>query len=140
VTAKNIKVVLNALNDFTADSVKEIVLDATSNLIEDTPRDTGWARNNWIPEIGPGTPGPVGDPERPRQAGAQQQQAVARIAIAYKLGMGIVTIYNNVPYINRLNKGHSKQAPSGFVQAAILRAVNGAGLGGSIANIANKSM
>lgn len=28
-------------------------------------------------------------------------------------------IYNDVPYIGRLNNGHSKQSPAGFVEAVI---------------------
>jgi hypothetical protein len=30
-----------------------------------------------------------------------------------------VYISNNLPYIDRLNKGHSKQAPAGFIESAI---------------------
>jgi formaldehyde-activating enzyme involved in methanogenesis len=32
-------------------------------------------------------------------------------------------VSNNVPYINRLNEGHSAQAPAGFVQQAVAKAV-----------------
>ena len=36
---------------------------------------------------------------------------------------GTAWVANNVPYITKLNGGSSKQAPSGFVQIAIARAV-----------------
>jgi hypothetical protein len=113
--------------------VKKIVLDATANLTEDTPRDLGWARNNWIPEIGPGPDAPAGSREESGISAAQaaQQQGIAAIAVTYRLGLGIITITNNVPYIVYLNEGSSQQAPAGFVQAAIFRAVQGANkLGG----------
>ena len=32
---------------------------------------------------------------------------------------GQTTVENRVPYINRLNEGHSKQAPAGFVENVI---------------------
>ena len=118
-----VRVIVRSLEGFPTKRVKRIVLNATANLTEDTPRDTGWARNNWIPEIGPGPNEPTGERENPDAAGAAQQQGIAAIAATYKLGMGIITISNNVPYIVFLNEGSSKQAAPGFVQAAILRAV-----------------
>lgn len=36
---------------------------------------------------------------------------------------GKIYITNNVPYINRLNNGWSRQAPSGFVERSITRGV-----------------
>ena len=46
-----IRVVVGAFEDFAEKIIKEITLEATANLIEDTPVDTGWARANWIPSI-----------------------------------------------------------------------------------------
>lgn len=126
----NVRIIVQSLESFTTRKVKRIVLDATANLTEDTPRDIGWARNNWIPEIGPGPMEPAGDREAPEAAAAEQQQGIASIAIGYKLGLGIITITNNVPYIIYLNEGSSQQAPAGFVQAAIFRAVQGANRSG----------
>lgn len=127
-----VRLVVRSLGRFTTDKVKRIVLDATANLIEDTPRDTGWARNNWVPEIGPGPDDPAGDRDNAGAARVAQQKGIASVAVGYKLGMGIVTITNNVPYIVMLNEGTSQQAPAGFVQAALFRAVHGAEKGGSL--------
>lgn len=128
----SLRFVLDVLNGFTEKHVKIITLDAVANLVEDTPRKTGWARANWIPSIGQptavdGSP-PTEDAAKSavRQRDAARESAIANIVSAYKLPMGRVFISNNVPYINRLNDGHSKQAPAGFVQAAILRAARGA--------------
>jgi hypothetical protein len=133
-----VRMIVRSLEGFTTRRVTRIVLNATANLTEDTPRDLGWARNNWIPEIGPGPDNPVGERTEAGAGAAQaaQQQGIAAIVVSYKLGMGIITISNNVPYIVYLNEGSSPQASPGFVQAAILRAVQDAekpgGGGGSL--------
>ena len=124
--------ITGSLEGFATRRVKKILLDATANLFEDTPRDLGWARKNWIPEIGPGPEAPAGDRKNISAATAEQQQGIAAIAVSYRLGLGIITITNNVPYIIYLNGGSSTQAPAGFVQAEIFRAVQGANKGGSL--------
>lgn len=118
-----VRVVVRAVRGFTETIVKKITLDVTANLIEDTPRDTGWARSNWVPTIGmpPAEEALVGSPEQVNTS--VQQSGIAKVATGYRLIQGAIFISNNVPYIGRLNDGSSKQAPSGFVQAAILRAV-----------------
>lgn len=124
-TSRAIKVVVRDLNGFVERTVKRIALNVVANLQEDTPVDTGWARANWIPEIGTPFEGTAGTREA-AEAGnvdvATQQFGIARIATGYKLGPPIY-ITNNVPYIETLNEGSSSQAPAAFVQAAILRAV-----------------
>jgi hypothetical protein len=39
--------------------------------------------------------------------------------LSYQLADGALWVANNVPYIRRLNYGHSSQAPAGFVEMAI---------------------
>lgn len=122
-----IRAIVKGLTDLTEQVVTKITLDVSANLIETTPVDTGWARANWAPAIG--TPniedlrGIVPDARDAASAGAQQQQALATVATGYKLSMGKVFVTNNVPYISRLNDGSSAQAPAGFVQRAIHKAV-----------------
>jgi hypothetical protein len=108
--------------------IVKITLDVNSNLIETTPRDTGWAASNWIPQIG--SPYSVNDlpsgeedikAALPGQRGAQQQ-AMTKV-ISYKLEAGAVFVSNNVPYIGKLNDGYSKKAPAGFVQEGVEKAV-----------------
>lgn len=126
VAQSNIRVVLREFRGFTERIVRRIVLDATANLTEDTPVDTGWARANWIPSIGAPPSQPTGSPTDVGAARAAQQQGVAAIAVGYTLEQGNVSITNNVPYIRRLNEGSSGQAPAMFVQSAIARALNNA--------------
>lgn len=112
---------MRSLARFAEKQVRALVLDVTANLVEDTPRDTSWARTNWLPSIGKAVEVPVNSPES--VSFGAQQVGLAAVATSYTLSKGKVFITNNVPYIQRLNDGWSKQAPAGFVQAAILRAV-----------------
>jgi len=133
--APNIRVVIEALNGAATQIIRALVLDIVANLTRapsegGTPVDTGWARANWIPVLGrPSRRAAArpGDDEQTRGAaaalGAQQQSAVAAIATGYRLSQGRITIANNVPYIVPLNEGSSRQAPAGFVQQNIIKAV-----------------
>lgn len=122
--------ILTELEGLAERVVKKITLDATSNFIEDTPRDTGWAASNWVPQIGqPYTVNLRGvtgeDTIRAAIPGstAKQNAGMAQVATGYTLEQGAVFVSNNVPYIMKLNDGSSKKAPAGFIQAGIERAV-----------------
>lgn len=117
--------VMAALENVAERTVVKIALDVTANLIEFTPVDTGWARANWVPSIGRrNPPGDISDPRPAEVAAAKTEQAggVASL-LGYRLQLGQVRVSNNVPYIERLNDGSSEQAPAGFVQLAIKKAV-----------------
>ncbi len=118
---RQIKRVIEILTEVTERVVKKITLDVTSNLIATTPVDVGWARANWVPAIGQ----PVDQPVATRESvnTAAQQAGILSVASSYKLERGLVFVSNNVRYITRLNEGSSKQAPAGFVQNAIEKAV-----------------
>lgn len=133
--SRQIRVIIAGLNGFVTRIVKKLVLDIVANLQAapnegGTPVDTGWARANWIPVIGTAsrkaTPKP-GDHAQTAQAAAnllsQGEAAVAVIATTYRTSMGPVTIANNVPYILKLDAGHSKQAPAGFIRRGIVKAL-----------------
>lgn len=121
---------MSAIEQVTESVVKKVILDAGANLSRapqegGTPVDTGWARANWIASVGKPVGQPVGDPESGvEQANAAQQAGIGAV-LGYKLAFGPVYLTNNVPYILRLNDGHSQQASSGFVQRAITEAVFG---------------
>lgn len=122
-----IRAIIKGLERLTERIVTKITLDVTANLIETTPVDTGWARGNWVPAIGAAfeadLAGITPTPQDAATAAAGQQNAIAGIVAGYKLSRGAVFVSNNVPYILRLNDGSSTQAPSGFVQRAIKKAV-----------------
>lgn len=85
-----------------------------TEVIPNTPVDTGQARSNW--NVGIGGPDYSTRPTEGR-SGSNALQRGVRKAKSAKNGQGI-HISNGLPYINRLNNGWSKQAPAGFVERA----------------------
>ena len=87
--------------------------------MEKHPVDTGWARANWAVFIGSEPPSqPIGTrpPEGTRINVIQDPTAVLAATPQYPM----IWVYNNVPYIEVLEDGHSKQAPSGMLEGALL--------------------
>ena len=104
----------------------DLTLEITARLQIATPIDLGWARAGWVPSIGAPYTGGANlkpDPILVRIAAAEQAEAVGNIP-SYKITQGPIWISNNVVYIQRLNDGWSKQAPSGFVQAEVAQAID----------------
>lgn len=120
--ASDIDRVVAALERVAESVVKQITLDATANLIETTPVDTGFAKASWVPSIGSPSDAVGGEPGKVSRSA--QSRGLGEL-FTYRLSQGAVFIANNVRYIQKLNDGHSKQAPAGFVQAAISKAVRG---------------
>lgn len=109
--------------------VRKVALIADRELVLETPVDTGRARSNWQVSLGspltserePYSPGEgLGRGEGQNAAGALAQ---AQERIGARQSEQDIYIQNNVDYIGALNDGSSAQAPAGFVQAAIKRAV-----------------
>lgn len=114
--------VIAILEDFSEDLIRRLATQITFELQRTTPVDTGWARANWIPQIGVPFEGnaTVTDPQPGDVASAAGQQAAGQAAIlGYRIELGSVFISNNVPYIINLNNGSSRQAPPMFVERAI---------------------
>ncbi len=117
---------MTALEKFVDGLIKAIALEIVANLVRPpalggTPVDTGWARANWIPNIGAPLPLPTGS----RESVTTAPQEAGKIAVLSYSAKSKQPIYisNAVPYILRLNEGSSRQAPRAFVQAAIKGAV-----------------
>jgi len=98
------------------------------NLISRTPADTGKARSNWIAKRNTPPSGTRRTFAPGHLLGIGEQ---ANLAAAYYSAAAVfdaagpedrLYLKNNLPYINRLNAGHSKQAPIGFVEAEMLKA------------------
>lgn len=105
-------------------NVRGLVLEIHANLVDPrtgTPRDTGWAANNWIVQLKTPYTGTVGSPE---EVNAAFGETSLTKVLTWKSGDGAIYLSNNVPYITRLNQGSSQQAPAGFVEKAIQRAIN----------------
>ncbi len=80
----------------------------------------GRARFNWQTAIGVQLTGVLEDVD---PSGVKTIDRGKDALANYQLGPEII-ITNNVPYIERLNNGHSTQAPAGFVEKAAQAAVN----------------
>lgn len=101
----------------TKERVKQVIgagiLDLDADLRRQTPVDTGYATNSWQAQAN-GSPAPRDGFEGPSGAGTDPAVIFGGIG-------GVVSLVNTAVYINRLNEGHSPQAPAGFVEAAASR-------------------
>ena len=82
-----------------------------------TPVDTGWARANWAFYVGMTPPSQTWG-ERPPEGitiNVVQSSAILQTAGPYPM----IWVYNNVPYIELLEDGHSMKAPTGMVENAL---------------------
>jgi len=127
-TSPEPKIIVTALESVAEQVIRKIALDVVAELVKPpplggTPVDTGWARNNWSVQIGTPRTDPIGSRDAASAARGEQVASTAQAATYQVEGREKLYITNNVPYITRLNEGSSKQAPRGFVQQAIRRAV-----------------
>lgn len=95
------------------------------DLVFVTPVDTSQALSNWQVRLNM----PVDSKIKPYYAGSAGSTRSASAAEALAVGRKILStakpgdrvfISNVLPYIRRLNEGHSKQTPAGFVERSAL--------------------
>lgn len=110
--------------------IGEVAFAAFQAIVSATPVDTGRARGNWIPAIGREQTQPTDDVDK---SGTGRLGQTQQLFGNYELADGKIFITNNLPYIQRLNEGHSMQAPAGFVEQGILAGVRAFDLTGDIA-------
>lgn len=104
--------------------VRKVSVAINTTVVLATPVDTGRARSNW--QIGIGS-APMGTKASfgPNSAGNVISFNNAKIQAYTSANKGqYVYITNNLPYIKRLNNGHSAQAPVGYVERAIVVGTN----------------
>lgn len=102
--------------------VRTATLELFRGVILATPVKTGRARGAWTTSVG----APAASPDRVDQvalvAGGGGSVAVAEVYAKTPPGAGQVTfLANDLPYIERLESGSSKQAPAGMVKINIDR-------------------
>jgi len=91
-------------------------LELFSSVIKSTPVDTGRARGNWQTAVGTPIEGEI---DRIDQGGSA---AIAEVQAKTPEGAGQETFMtNNLPYIDSLENGSSKQAPAGMVRKNVAR-------------------
>jgi hypothetical protein len=123
---RDITLLVKDLEKDVASAMRGLVLEITANLRRapdegGTPVDTGWARANWISEVGKshdevaGTR-PEGPDENPDEG--PLNAGLARV-LTYRVPRERIYITNNVPYIVICNETHRP----GFVQRSISEAL-----------------
>ena len=111
-------------------TVRMAALAADQAVVMATPVDKGRARSNWIVQmdapartaIDAYVPGDKGSTAGPNSASAIAQGQAVIAGYDGDRNSGIA-ISNNLPYIDALNSGSSRQAPAGFVEKAVQAAV-----------------
>ena len=116
---------------------RRVALQVFTGIVEKTPVDTGRARSNWAINVGAPAPTPstaISEEEADslRRTGERQSSnsvtsrtiKEAEAEAAGIDGTVVVHITNNLPYISRLNEGHSRQAPAGFVETTLDEVAN----------------
>ena len=109
----------NFTRTVTADTekkVKRVALRLLRELTFVSPIDTGRFRGNWVVGINSKN-------ETSTEQVKQPQTVLSDAAVALRnfRAFGSVFISNNLPYAQKLNDGHSKQAPANFVQRAVAK-------------------
>tara|TARA_R110002072_G_scaffold144865_4_gene290960 strand:- start:357 stop:758 length:402 start_codon:yes stop_codon:yes gene_type:complete len=93
--------------------IRATLLETSVAIIKGTPAKTGRARGNWQASIGRGATGEV-------SVGSMRSgeaKAIAKVNQTVTVAVGdLYYLTNNVPYIERLEYGWSKQYPSGMVR------------------------
>jgi hypothetical protein len=103
--------------------VKKTGFEMQDRIVERTPFDTGRAKSSWNIVEGEDanldtTPDLRGSQKSPG-AGLLTEEQAAQVATNQQNGIDIlkepiITVSNNLPYIEPLENGHSKQAPNGM--------------------------
>ena len=98
------------------DVLQKVALDLFAKVILNTPVDTGSARANWVATTGQPTEATV---DRQDRNGDATIGRVANVVSEFQAGEA-VHLFNNLPYIRRLEYGYSSQAPNGMVRRAVV--------------------
>ncbi|HNU27153.1 MAG TPA: hypothetical protein PKJ38_13680 [Planctomycetota bacterium] len=98
---------------------RKIALEMFRRVILRTPVDTGRARGNWQTTVGAPAIGELGTRHNAKTGGAPIARAIT-VGQAWKATTGAsILLTNNLPYIERLEHGYSKQAPAGMVAITV---------------------
>lgn len=98
------------------------VLDLFGRIITKTPVDTGFARGNW--NLSFDKPDAGVSSEHADKGGGKVYARALAVAGQVPMAGRVMWITNGVPYINRLEYGHSKQAPAGMVRISLVEVSN----------------
>lgn len=121
---RKMRVLASQIEENTSDLVKKVAIRVHHNVVMGTPVDEGDARSNWQVTLNQPASGTI--PSRvPGHLGSTRGQVAAETLVQGLRDLDLkrpgdsVFITNNLDYIQALNKGHSPQAKTGYVQDAV---------------------
>lgn len=103
---------IKASKDDIANVIERSAIKFFQQLILNTAKDTGRARNGWLPIID----GPTSEWKPPKGLSNYSIKVFDQGVIKFDSRIWIV---NNVEYIEFLDEGHSSQYPEGFTSPAV---------------------
>lgn len=107
---------INETREQLLDRQRAAVIQLFSLVVIKTPVDKGGARSNWFCELGAANNGAVG--RAPETSGNAALDDI-RVTVSQMPLAGQAILFNNLPYIERLEDGYSQQAPAGMVKTSI---------------------
>ena len=113
---RELDLAISQVKEITTQDWRRAVNEAFLSVILKTPVDSGAAVNSWFSNLGNNN---GGEGERaPNTSGSDSISAMQVTVSKAELG-GQVLLYNNLPYIERLEDGYSLQAPVGMVKGVV---------------------
>lgn len=108
------------LTEIIEDETVALSQNTYREIVENTPVDTGHAVSNWILSKNKPFPDVVGS-----KTAVNHRKSLDSLSEIqnYKVKDGSIFLTNNVNYVPILNAGSSTQAPAGFVQIGMDRAI-----------------
>ncbi len=108
--------------------VKKIAMQVLEGVVKGTPVDTGRARGAWTvttgspsEEVPPMKEGHIPEKKAETEVRTETIGKGTDIIKAAKPAKEVIWIANNVPYIEELEDGSSKQSPAGMLESTLER-------------------
>jgi hypothetical protein len=123
---KQVEWVVKVLDGYLDKTVEVLTIELESELHKSTPKDTGYARSNWIASIDVPTTAPIGSKLAVSEGSGPAAAIKAGTSFDSKKHKRIY-LSNHVEYIGTLNDRGTENGPSGvpagFVQRSITKTV-----------------
>ena len=124
-SAEELNSTLKQMADLLPDMIDELLREVVEILFLDlagegsppTPIKSGRARSGWVVDVTESEWVPPNMDTSPKSD--EEILAAVRTALDRLSMSSIYYLYNNVPYLLVLERGHSKQAPNGFIAIAL---------------------
>jgi len=113
--------IVNRVNKRIDTVIRKSTIELFGSVIKMTPVDTGRAKGNWQCSIGSPITSETDRLDSAKLDSTNGSVAYADVVKTVKGTGNVVWLSNNVPYIQRLEYGSSKQAPSGMVRLSVQR-------------------